>query len=578
MEPIKRYLIAPPSGHAILLNGPWGSGKSYQWEQFSQTLEEIGREPITLSVAGLKSQEQLESALLQASLSGLGNEAMREAVTVIGRALLRAVKIEPDDIKLKSDFSSGKTVVCLDDVERFAGDFPVLFGFIINLLDRARIHCVLLADEKRAVEKFGKDFRVSKERIIGRTVAVTPNFVSFSAEVVRGLADQVTRDLLMRHIDYIEILLSLCGASNLRTVRYFIIEAASMITEIRPVEQSDIRPLLSAVCFWTFSASRDAAELEVAANVFRIGGMDVAIQMNMNRNNASDAADDIVTRAALLLQDSGLEGEGATWPKSPAFAALIGGGEADVAMIAEDFALHAVESSSQARALQATLNGYSQMSDVELQSAIVEARALIQRGMDGDLVELFELYRTLRHFRELGFIAETEEDFDRQMHAAFSNYDASRITCDEAGLDFLLEHQGASGLPVWDVIRTLADRIEAQSVDDRKRELLAQLADPSKEVPGLIESEGMFTGLDPNAYAIELIAGAPMTTDRLSKAIRKAYRVSNVKSYLQSEAPFYDALALALEAELKLDTPRTIAQVSVLAIVDQLTALADRVR
>lgn len=578
MEPVRRYLIAPPSGHAILLNGPWGSGKSYQWDQFSRSLGKIGREPITLSVAGLLSQEQLESALLQASLSGLGNEAMREATTVIGRALLRAVKIEPNDIKLKTDFSSGKTVVCLDDIERFAGNFSILFGFIVNLLDRARIHCVLIADESRAVEKFGKEFGISKERIIGRTIVVTPDVASFSVDVVKELADQTTRSLLMLHIDYISRLLTLCGASNLRAVRHFITESASLITDIRPVDKSNIAPLLSAVCFWTFSASRNAAERDVAATVFRVGGMEVAIQMHVDRKNAAQPGEDLLSRAALLLQDSGLEGEATMWPKSAAFAALVAGAEADVTLIAEDFALHAPESISRARALQSSFNGYGQMSDAELQLAIGEARDLIQQGADGDLVEFLELYRTLRHFRELGFIAESEEDFDREMYTAFSNYDTSRTTCDEAGLEFLLEHQGASGLPVWDVIRTIADGIEAHAVSDRNREMLARLADPSKDVPGLIESKGMFTGVDPKAYAIDLIAGAPVYTDRLSRAIRKAYKVSNVKTYLELEAPFYEALAAELQAEIKLDTPRTIAQVSVLTVVDQLLTLADRVK
>lgn len=578
MESLRRYLIAPPSGHAILMNGPWGSGKSYHWHHFALSLGDIGREPITLSVAGLVSQEQLESALFQASLSGIGSEAMREAASVIGRALLRTVKIEPNDIKLKSDFSSGKTVVCLDDIERFAGDFSVLFGFIVNLLDRARIHCVLLADENNALEKFGDEFGVSKERIVGRTIAVTPDLAAFSREVINGLEDQGTRDLLTRHINYIDSLLSAIGTSNLRTVRYFLMEAAALITDIRPADLNNVAPLLSAVCFWTFSESRNAAERSVAASVFRIGGMEVAIQTHVNRNSARTGSDGAIGRAALLLQECGLADEAANWPKSKAFADLIDGTEADTATIAEDFGLHAPNSMPKARALQATFNGYSQMSDQDLQFAIGEARALIQEGIVGDLVDLIELYRTLRHFRSMGFIAQSESDFDLEMRAAFSSYDASQMTCDQAGLEFLSEHHGAGGLPIWDTVQALATQIELREVADQNRRMLAQLADPSQEVPGLIESVGMFTDVDPNSYAAELIAGAPIATDRLSRAIRRSHRVSNVRSYLQEEAPFYESLANALEAQLKTDTPRTIAQVSVLTVKDQLSALAKMVR
>jgi len=578
MESLKRYLIAPPSGHAVLLNGPWGSGKSYHWSRFSLSLEEIDREPITLSVAGLVSQEQLEAALLQASLTGIGNQVMREAATVIGRALLRTVKIEPGDIKLKSDFSPGKTVVCLDDVERFAGDFSVLFGFIINLLDGARIHCVLLADEKKAIDKFRAEFAESKERIIGRTITVKPDLAAFSREVINGIADQPTRELLTLHANYIDELLITIGATNLRTVRYFLTEAASLITEVRPVDQSRVCPLLSAVCFWTFSASRNAAERGVAATVFRIGGMEVSIQTHIDRKGAESGSSDAVSRAGRLLQECGLTDEAANWPKSTAFANLIDGGEADVEMIAEDFGLHAPDSMPRARLLQAVFNSYSRMSDQDFQCAIGEAKSLILLGTGGDLVELVELYRTLRHFRKIGFIAQSESEFDLEMQSAFSSYDAAQMTCDESALEFLVDHQGASELPAWGTIQKLADQIELNETSDRRKRILEQLADPSQVIPGLIESEGMFSDTDPIAYAAELIAGAPTVTDRLSRAIRQAHRVSNVQSFLQGDASFYDSLAHALEEQLKVDAPKTIAQVSVLMVRDQLTALANKVR
>lgn len=578
MEPLKRYLTSPPPGHAILLNGRWGSGKSYQWDRFARSLSEIGLEPVTVSVAGLVSQEQLESALFQASLSEIGNEVVREAATVIGRALLRAVKIEPKDIKLKTDFLPGKTVVCLDDVERFAGEFSILFGFILNLLDKARIHCVLLADERMAVKRFGDEFGVSKERIVGRTVAVSPDISAFSDEVVKGLADAATRELLLSQIQYIKELIGITGTSNLRTVRYFLMEAASLIADIRPVDGSDIRPLISAICFWTLSVSRNVASLDVAATVFRVGGMEVSIHIHANRNKVSAAPDDVVAHAALLLHESGLVDQAAAWPKSAAFAALINGMDADLESIALDFDLRAPDHISEARVLEAAFKGYRQMSDEMLQSAITGALTLLRTGVKGELLEFIEIYRTLRYFRRLGFIAQTESDFDEEMYAAFSRYDAANFTCDQVGLEFLAEHQEAKDLPIWNVVKDLSGRIELLNIAERNKELLAQLVDPFKEVPDLVSSAGMFTGLDPDDYAAELISGAPIATERLSRAIRNTYAIQNSQSFLHSEASFYDALAAALDRGLTVSTPRTISQVSVATARDLLLALAARVR
>jgi hypothetical protein len=77
---------------------------------------------------------------------------------------------------------------------------------------------------------------------------VSSDTAAFSEEVIKGLADQGARDLLMHHFPYIRSLLNLSGTSNLRTIRYFLMEVASLISDIRPVEGSAVRPLLSAIC------------------------------------------------------------------------------------------------------------------------------------------------------------------------------------------------------------------------------------------------------------------------------------------------------------------------------------------
>ena len=72
MKPVDTYLKSPPPGYALLVAGPWGSGKSHWWNSYSQGLKAIDRVPITISAAGLRSAEELESALFQASIEDLG--------------------------------------------------------------------------------------------------------------------------------------------------------------------------------------------------------------------------------------------------------------------------------------------------------------------------------------------------------------------------------------------------------------------------------------------------------------------------------------------------------------------------
>lgn len=579
MERLKKYLTEPPSGHAILLDGPWGSGKSFQWNLFSQSSEMSRFEPITISVAGLISEEQLESALFQASLKDLGNAAMREAATVIGRALLRVVKIEPDDIQLKTDFSSGKTVICLDDIERFAGNFSVLFGFVLNLLDRGRIHCVLIADEARAVEKFGADFGTYKERIIGRTISIKANYLKFSTEVIQGIADQTTRNLLLSHSEYINHLIRLGSTFNLRTVRHFINETASLITEIRPIEESDIRPFLSAIFFWITSSNLDACDRDTTAAVFRMGGMDLSVQIHVNRNNPTKPPESMQDFAQLLIQKSGLENEAASWPKSQEFASMISGETVNATILAQDFQLHAISNThSAARTIQSTLNNFIKMTDVDLQAKITEAQRIVRDGTDGDLVELIELYRTLRFFRDVGLISQTQESFDHDMAAAFSSYDTDRITCDTNSFEFMSDHQSIQTLPIWNTVSALANAIEDRESRERREQKVNQFFDSLSELPDLVSSERVFLHVDPKAFATRLIASAPIATERLGRSVRSASRVSNARDYLQGEAQFYDDLAFELRGQLCIQSPATIAQVSISRAAEQLILLAEQVR
>jgi KAP family P-loop domain len=153
-QKLTQYLRSAAPSSAILLRGAWGSGKSFFWDGFKERqLPKLRKKDITFSVAGLATLEELEQAMFLASVKNLGTDTFRETGTVVGRALLRLVKIDPDDIKLKADVRSGKTVICIDDLERFGGDFKVLFGFIVSLLDAAKLHVVLISDEERAIKE-----------------------------------------------------------------------------------------------------------------------------------------------------------------------------------------------------------------------------------------------------------------------------------------------------------------------------------------------------------------------------------------------------------------------------------------
>ncbi|USJ01060.1 KAP family NTPase [Xanthomonas prunicola] len=219
MKQLDLYLQGPQPGYAMLIGGSWGVGKSFVWQRYARQLEEIT--PITISAAGLQTAEDLERALFQASISDLGPKPMIELGSVVGRALLRVVKVDPNDIKLKADVTGGRSVICIDDIERFAGDFNVIFGFVVNLIDVNGVHCVLIADEERANERFKNEYGKYKERIVGKTIVLQPNIHDFCDQVIKGFANQQVREAMLAGAERLVALIEGAKLRNLRAVRFF---------------------------------------------------------------------------------------------------------------------------------------------------------------------------------------------------------------------------------------------------------------------------------------------------------------------------------------------------------------------
>lgn len=403
MQQLDSYLQSPQPGYAILIHGGWGVGKSFMWRSYADQLK--GLTPITVSAAGLQNSEELERALFQASIKDIGTEMVREVSTVVGRALLRFAKIDPKDIKLKADATAGKSVVCIDDVERFAGNFDVLFGFVVNLIDDSGVHCVLIADEERAKDNFKGSYGKYKERIIGKSVALQPKLRDFCDQVIKGFVDQSVRECLLEGLDKLVDLIQGAKIENLRTVRFFLTEMDLLLRQLPKdllgkVFQSQ---LPSAALFWTAATRLDADNIKLVERPFLNQDFGMALAMrSYNRRRkgqqgkADDESPDDLDTFSELVSELGLAQVSDMWPTSPSFVDHMRGRDGvDYQELAANFQLTLEKNKQDSIAV---INHYNRHSDEEVQGAIVEARA--EFGNDPITLE-----RLLRIYRGLNYMA-----------------------------------------------------------------------------------------------------------------------------------------------------------------------------
>jgi len=573
MDALERYIESPPPGYALLVAGTWGVGKSFFWHKFAQRLTALNKKPITISVAGLESRDDLESAIFQASIEEFGPAALREATKVIGRSLLRYVNIEPNEIRLKADFQSGSTVVCIDDIERFGGDFLALFGFIVNLVDSAKVHCVLIADEEKAEERH-EDYRSFKERIVGKTIGFTSDTEAFCRDCLNGLRSQRVRELLLPYLTKVVETFRIRKIENLRALRYFITEFADVVERARPDRRADLTPLLSSVAFWAIATAKSSANLKLVSNAFQ--EEQHVLYFHNQDEDQGGRVESLNERTARLLADLQFREDVYYWPRSAEFSNLVASRPVDYQRLAEDF--HLTEElcvPSEGERVSRNLQNFRELSDLQLQESITEARALIQSGDEKNLSLVFDMFRSLHFLSEVGLFAIDPNEWCQEAINNIRQYDSDAIAPTAAAIEVFGVQLSDGERRVLNEVRALAERVEREGSRRERDELIRKVLETDEPLPDLVGSRRLFAGVEPAEFQLRLRRAGTQAVVRLHRMIRTASRIGGAGQFLAEDAPFYRQLAEEIRAAVEVTVPMTMLNAEMIALSRGLDELAD---
>ena len=559
MRQLDNYLRTPQPGYAVLIAGDWGVGKSYKWARYASGLAD--RSPITISAAGLVSLEDLERALLQASIALEVPSMVAEVGSVLGKALLRVAKIEPKDITWRAELTREKTVVCIDDIERFAGPFSVVFGFVVNLIDSSGVHCVLIADEVRAGEKFG-DFEKYKERIVGATIHVEPDLPTFCGLMINGFAGEGSRQILDGGVAHIIELVEGAGVTNLRTVRTLLGELKRLI-DVLPKEALDQffkSPLPSAVFFWAVVLARDANGRELVRKVFSIDHVGTMLALHDVMRERGEAAEDETSSLANTLEQLGMTGAVRSWPASQEFIDHMRGSlDVDYHVLATQFGLLPEERPYDPLTV---IGNYATVSDAEVQEAIQRAQTeLMAGGHEGEAVKLsriFSIYRSLYFMSFKGVFVETQEQWNQTVLRRLDQFVRAPETV------------GCGGYEVWP-----GDyNAEEQEVIARCDEVVEAAREHVKAVASatalswILRGEGVPPNTDvtpmfssappPEALVDELRKNGTAAVIRLNQAFRKRLSLINSPDYVGGDREYAQQLIACIEREVPFQRPMSL--------------------
>lgn len=197
------YIKSEKAQYAILIDGEWGSGKTYYWknilsqrimDSFSEEVQE--KKLIYISLYGVSSISEIEKRLFFELLPSFSkknlfpnniNQICSLAKSVLSGLVMiltkRNITKILNDINLKALISlkPSKHILCFDDLERIDNSLNVsnVLGFINSFVEHDKIKTIIITHEKELFNKNNENvenqYKVIKEKVIGRTLCFKQN-------------------------------------------------------------------------------------------------------------------------------------------------------------------------------------------------------------------------------------------------------------------------------------------------------------------------------------------------------------------------------------------------------------------
>ena len=246
---IKDYLTATDTDYAIMVNGEWGSGKSYYIKHGFDSLvksilvptnenEDQGRKwyerkkdcyykPAYISLYGVSSVEDFEVRVFYGINSWTNNGFIRIG-GLLGSKIGEFVGVSSGKKDAKTiTYIRKNRVLVFDDLERICDDkIPVkeVLGLINSYAEHSHFKVVVVCNENhyeadKFIDDVKNDYKTYKEKSVRFTYTIKADISKMVEEFAKGRGESYSKYLRGRK-DYIASIYQRGNCSNLRTLKY----------------------------------------------------------------------------------------------------------------------------------------------------------------------------------------------------------------------------------------------------------------------------------------------------------------------------------------------------------------------
>jgi hypothetical protein len=174
------YLSRPsPVGFAVLIAGPWGSGKTFFIKDYFSGVDTVRH--LYVSLHGVSTEEELRTRFVFAAYPLLKSKKFK-AIGSLARSAVGVLGFETDltasDLLEYDQFD----VLVIDDLERALVPLETVFGFLSQLVEQEGRKVILVGSEDVLRSEPSK-FKDIKEKTVGFTLSIEPDVESVLAAI-----------------------------------------------------------------------------------------------------------------------------------------------------------------------------------------------------------------------------------------------------------------------------------------------------------------------------------------------------------------------------------------------------------
>lgn len=236
--------------YAVLLNGLWGSGKTWFISDFIKNNKDSKRF-LYISLYGVQSFDDIESKLYALLHPLLSSKPARILGSILKGTLKTTINIDINgDNKPDGNISLGATsekiietsikenqILVFDDLERCSIPITDLLGYINQFIEHGEVKSIVIANEAELLKNeknSSETYRQIKEKVIGRTFEINPNTKAAIDFFASEIKDSEAKTTINENIELIKNIYEKSEYKNLRIIRHALWDFSRLLEKIDP--------------------------------------------------------------------------------------------------------------------------------------------------------------------------------------------------------------------------------------------------------------------------------------------------------------------------------------------------------